>query len=414
MIRWMGRLVPMEWLAGFVMLCALAYFGPYLLELAFSLAIGNALSQHPGPDSAARRDGVELVIFLLRSGALIYGAFRAIAFTPFQGRAYYRQLLATPYDGTKPLLAGPLLPAYQDGVLILLGESVSFLLGYPLGLVLTLFVLPHVLIVSVLLLDRRIGSTCLLLVMVLLSLQSVHTPWRAAVLACLAAVLEWYFVRQDLREFPWQTYGATEDVKAGQDSASDKTRAPKSAALPSQDDEKREGVAGWPLGNLAPQVSARKIGFGNAVAMGAIFGLAAHSNLVAIGGAGLIHLSKDQENGILGIAGLLLLPAIFVRVRVYVGGYRPPITLFGRLASGRLIIPSYDVVFATPLAALLTFFLMLRYFSAHVPFEWLLPLASGLTLAILLGGPPSMAEWRCTGHHRIVVSGKRSGRFIQT
>src|SRR5262245_63893172 len=39
-----------------------------------------------------------------------------------------------------------------------------------------------------------------------------------------------------------------------------------------------------------------------------------------------------------------------VRLLVYISAHLPPLSLFGRLFTGRLIIPQYDVVFLTPLA----------------------------------------------------------------
>ena len=82
--------------------------------------------------------------------------------------------------------------------------------------------------------------------------------------------------------------------------------------------------------------------------------------------------------------------------------YYPPISIFGRIATGRLIIPGYDNVLIAPLAA----------FIASLSVRYLLilgmppPLAFAITtflilLPFLMFGP-SLWRWHLVGTHRIV------------
>jgi hypothetical protein len=91
------------------------------------------------------------------------------------------------------------------------------------------------------------------------------------------------------------------------------------------------------------------------------------------------------------------------RVLVYCNTCRSPISLFGRIATGRLIIPGYDRVMLAPLAILLTALAVAFIGDAYE----LLPsviagLAAGLVTLIGLGAGPSLRRWHLTGEHRIV------------
>ena len=46
--------------------------------------------------------------------------------------------------------------------------------------------------------------------------------------------------------------------------------------------------------------------------------------------------------------------ALVVRLLIYTGPFRPPISLRGRIATGRWVIPGYDYVLLAPLCTLLT------------------------------------------------------------
>lgn len=94
---------------------------------------------------------------------------------------------------------------------------------------------------------------------------------------------------------------------------------------------------------------------------------------------------------------------------------RPPIGLFGRIATGRLVIPGYDKVAVAPACVLL----------AGVELSRLLAVAGGgviasisivvavcLFLSLALG--PSQADWELTGNHRLVPFGPAERRGMSS
>jgi hypothetical protein len=93
--------------------------------------------------------------------------------------------------------------------------------------------------------------------------------------------------------------------------------------------------------------------------------------------------------------------AIFSRLWVYVFGYPPPISLLGRIATGRLIIPRYDVVFIAPLAASIVALLFERAATGlGLAPLFAAPIACGLVTWLALALPPRRMDWIYTGGQR--------------
>ncbi len=117
----------------------------------------------------------------------------------------------------------------------------------------------------------------------------------------------------------------------------------------------------------------------------------------------------------------IVLCAVFIamiRLVVYVGCprfgcYRPPISFWGRIFTGRLIIPRYDHVFICPICILLAGIFAPRLF---VRMGVTAGLNAELTLFVIsvlaLGMPPNLKKWRLTSASRITrpVSLQRSKR----
>jgi hypothetical protein len=87
---------------------------------------------------------------------------------------------------------------------------------------------------------------------------------------------------------------------------------------------------------------------------------------------------------------------------IYTIGYAPPISLLGRLATGRLVIPGYDVVFAAPLAvAMVAWLLPEAAVGIAVPSLIAIPVTAAIAVWLSLALPPRRAVWHYTGQHRI-------------
>ena len=101
------------------------------------------------------------------------------------------------------------------------------------------------------------------------------------------------------------------------------------------------------------------------------------------------------------------------RLMLYCIEFQPPISFFGRIFTGRLIIPGYDYVFLGPIAAALTPPFVDRFAEAmHAPPTIATALAVACGLLVALAAGPSRRHWDLTGQHRIMQFGqtRTSGR----
>jgi hypothetical protein len=94
---------------------------------------------------------------------------------------------------------------------------------------------------------------------------------------------------------------------------------------------------------------------------------------------------------------------VLQRLWIYRQGYAAPISLAGRLASGRWIIPRHDQVYLGPLLALmgLTGGLVLGRVLEFGP-RGSFAMATFLAFLPALSAPPSLRRWRLTAEHRLV------------
>jgi hypothetical protein len=109
----------------------------------------------------------------------------------------------------------------------------------------------------------------------------------------------------------------------------------------------------------------------------------------AAGFAGLCAL------GIFGISNLW-------RLVLYLQGYGGPLGLLGRVATGRWIIPGFDVVLVAHLLMVLgAGATSIGLMSWGAPGEIVGPVVAALVAFIALRTPPGLRRWRLTGGHRM-------------
>jgi len=104
-------------------------------------------------------------------------------------------------------------------------------------------------------------------------------------------------------------------------------------------------------------------------------------------------------------AGLVSVALVLAGLRLwtYVGVYRSPISLLGRISARTPIIPRFDMVFVGPgLTVLAAIVLPLVFRVCHIPTVISFPLALGVVIVIAFGTGPAFHVWRLTGGHRIV------------
>jgi hypothetical protein len=90
------------------------------------------------------------------------------------------------------------------------------------------------------------------------------------------------------------------------------------------------------------------------------------------------------------------------RLWIYSRGYAPPISVLGRIATGRLVISGYDIVLLAPIATLIVGYALpevLTAFGMHLSIMY--PISSSVVAWLALALPPARETWQLTGHHRI-------------
>lgn len=93
--------------------------------------------------------------------------------------------------------------------------------------------------------------------------------------------------------------------------------------------------------------------------------------------------------------------AALVRFAIYCGGLVPCFNVWGRLVSGRIVVPGFDRVLVTPLAVIVLAIVggvAIRHAEAWYPA--VTACIVGLLWLVLLSGGPTMRAWVLTGQHR--------------
>jgi hypothetical protein len=173
-------------------------------------------------------------------------------------------------------------------------------------------------------------------------------------------------------------------------------RLPWEAAHRPPPGEETQANLGWPFAQLGPKPGpARDYVVGKAIAAGLLVGWLAY----AID-------QRIQEEGI-GAPLRTSVPMAFVwmgltRLVRYRVGYAAPLSLLGRLRTGRLIIKGYDQIFAAPILTAFTPIVALMVgHRLGWPTDILVATTLGVGVAITFGMGPGLLEWRLTGNHRI-------------
>jgi hypothetical protein len=305
---------------------------------------------------------------------MAYGAYRIRRFHPALQTDYRDWLLHTPWRAGKPLPLGPVHLVLQDAVILsamaalawpLLGEDAILLLRY-----------------------FAIGYLALLVFALLIG----EAGWFGYFIALNGGFLALYwhhpvvFLAVSLVSYGIALAGLHHSLG----------RLPWGSAHTKQPGEENQDHLGWPFAQLGPKTGpAVEYVAGKAIAAGALIGWLAY----AID-------QRIQKEG-MGAPLRALVPMMFValafmRLARYRVGYAVPLSLLGRLRTGRMIIKGYDQIFAAPL---LTVFTPLVALIVGQQMGWptdaVVAGALAVSVAITFGMGPRLLEWRLTGNHRI-------------
>jgi hypothetical protein len=205
---------------------------------------------------------------------------------------------------------------------------------------------------------------------------------------CIAAyLLTWLGLRLSLARFPWPLTWLKE------------MNQPNTGGLVRL--EHFRGVScGWPYDMLRPPVpKPLRLGIHDAALVSLLLGWW----VFAI--EPLFENPKDASD--MAVFALVLVTAACVigRYMIYRSGFAPPLSGWGRILTGRWIIPGYDQMHVGPLGALVAGILAFRLtWIAGWPTETAAPSCLALVVFVTLVAPPSLTRWRLTGQHRIVPS----------
>jgi hypothetical protein len=373
MIRWLRVVLPSgRTLPIFAVLYAIFEGSLRLLEWR----LGARFVEHVRPGT-----------WLLGVFCLSYATFRATYFHPFYDLRYGKWLRTTPWTSSKPLPLGPVHLVWQDGVVLVAMALLAYLQGdlNPLRL-LTFFLAVYLAWLS--LSFQRTGQWAFAYAMWFglgMEIRLWHHPWADAAAAVLLYPVAYVGLRQSLAKFPWDVPSLYEVAQA---LSSHRT------ANPAGDG----GPLGWPFDRLRPKwPAATGIRTRDAILLSLLAGWWLYA---------VAALSSDpgvRLRIVLLVHGPAVAFLVLGRLVAYCAGYAPPISFWGRLWTGRVIIPGYDKVFLAPLAVVLIGWLLPELFAAHgLEPEIGVPLSLSLALLAGLSIGPSLLNWRLTGRHRLV------------
>jgi hypothetical protein len=332
-----------------------------------------------GPEILRPRDAFLLI------WCAAFGALRALSLHPLAWPPYGQWLARTPWQLPKPLPLGPLHLTPRDGVL--------------LGLVMLSMHDAHVSLLRVPLIFLFVYLVALCWTLAFTGCKAYayaiafglglagrfwFDPITSLALAVLVYGLGHVGRRQSLRGFPWSKPWLTSSAEP-----------PLSGTAIEKRLLQMQVKLGWPFDYMPRQASA-----GISVLDGTLVSLLAGWWLYCVLGN---PIGPEARHFIFGLVTFGAFAAIGIRLHLYCQNYRSPINFWGRLLTLRWIVPGYDKVFVTPIAAVI-----LCTLSFGLPGAWLPdiqtsgPCVVSLIAFVLLVGGPTLEEWRHTGRHRIV------------
>ncbi|MGN6369778.1 MAG: hypothetical protein ACTHN5_16080 [Phycisphaerae bacterium] len=304
--------------------------------------------------------------FILCATVVGAGLSRYLRYHPASHIRYGRWLMSTPWTSKDPLPLGPPTLAWQDLLFCALIVAIDrFHLHGPGSLPLIVFLLAYYFPSWMLFFTTgAVPHALILFAAIPPILIFLHDQW--IILACLAAlyIVHHLGTRATLRKFPWRL-GESQ---------------PK---LPLVD---------WPFSRLAPievkPTSLRVILITSLLAGWEVFCFTS-----------LIDLPPSPETYPTATLMIVIFGAVIAagRLFIYAKGTKPPLTLFGRFATGRFIIPRHDQIFLAPAATFIIACLLAATHPHALPFNAAWAISATLLIFISCILPPSLHVFQLTG-----------------
>jgi hypothetical protein len=374
---------PLEWVAVFGLAYAMLDGGLWLIE-------------HGAPSLNGQLSGLPEVMntraAILGTAAAFYALYRLWRFHPACNLGYTAWLKSSPWTPRKPLPLGPVHPVWQDAVVLgVLSAFARWHAHMDPALPVMVFGLVYLVAMILLLALTRTWIPCLLLGFIWPApALPVMRGWPTlGIIAALVAVI-WYGHRKSLRAFPWKRTGLILPESGRHNQRQSVMEMQIRIELPSNAPAVRASNLGWPFAWLSPKFECNSVSTSTSFFVSALFGWWAYCAIVGF------EIESSP-------AAILLFAAFaaLLRFGIYCPGLGPSFNLWGRLASGRIIVPGFDQVVVTPLlviALAIAGGVAIRHFGSWYPVAS--ACVVGLLWFTLLSGGPTMRKWILTGQHR--------------
>ena len=330
--------------------------------------------------------------------AIVYAAFRVVYFHPLWRPQYRRWLQASPWTVRDPLPDGPVMLVAQDFIvlgLLTLGSLRVPHHGHPSPQIVPLLFLGTWMLVSVItfaLVGPRWMAYGLVFAVggVIRFLPRNPGVSVAIGLAMVVATQIGHYL--SLRKFHQWDLGWTD--KYGFD-------ALVTSNTESLVEMQQKQLSGWPFDQMAPDLDRHKLLLtpwqGFLLAFMVSWQADSLLRFLAFQGVGRLPFGPFAA-----MVCMLTLVLSAMRAVIYISGHAPPLGFFGRIATGRIIIPGYDYIFVAPLTTIITGVggtALLAQLKA--PPILSVDVMLFLVIFLITTMPPDLSVFHYTGNHRI-------------
>ena len=144
---------------------------------------------------------------------------------------------------------------------------------------------------------------------------------------------------------------------------------------------------GWPNAALASQMKGDKLLKGEALLISLWVGL--------FWFVSLINANRSDLEAIEMFITIIIVVGLILRLGIYSSECSSPISFVGRLMTGRSFVPSYAILFVSPLLVVGVYLVLVRWnLWGLIPTPMSQGLGCALAIWILLKGPPHLNWWK--------------------
>lgn len=382
---WMRVVLPFEW-------AALLWLAAQIL-ICFALIVAIVRGDHAGIAGYT-----VFSVGFSSITAFVYGIYRAWYFHPIENRPYGEWLQQMPWSPADPLPLGPLHFVWQDAVVLLMLGLISPTPLIALMAVTGFFMGGYCVSQGIFAVFRQepVGAYgfLFLLGIVIIGMFRVEVIVGTAIAMCVVAHVSNQRLISRVRR-------------------SDLSReARRQSSSPYPVAFKKTPAINWPFGILNGnddfQAFSQRQVLGSALLLSWLaYALMWHFPFE------LLERPTETVQRAIESGAMLLLIITGMRLWYYCWNHWPPVSVFGRLAIGKVIIPGFDKVFLFIPVLLGIWFASSKLVQAGFDKKMVVAGAIGCVVWASLGIGPSLRNWHLTGHHRI-VSGMRNRQRFET